>query len=160
MLAFPAPAGTEWGVLAGYNTDMCVCATTAGYKNLVQDFDVFLPRYLKRRSHARRTEMVPAPLRWITHLDPIFYFVSGLRYGMLGVSDVDVRVSMVLAAADRDEVLAIYEEAIAETHRRGSILTFAAAKVLRVQAFVLRGDLTEAEAEARARLDAKRLLEP
>jgi ABC-2 type transport system permease protein len=27
-------------------------------------------------------EMVPAPLRWITHLDPIFYFVSGLRYGM------------------------------------------------------------------------------
>jgi ABC-2 type transport system permease protein len=43
-------------------------------------------------------DMVPAPLRWITHLDPIFYFVSGLRYGMLGVSDVDVRVSMALAA--------------------------------------------------------------
>jgi nicotinamidase-related amidase len=29
-------------LLAGYNTDMCVCATTAGYKNLRQDFDVFL----------------------------------------------------------------------------------------------------------------------
>jgi len=56
---------------------------------------------------------------------------------------------MVLAAADRDEVLAIYEEAIAEAHRRGSTLTFAAAKVLRAQAFVLRGDLSEAEAEAR-----------
>lgn len=43
-------------------------------------------------------EMVPAPLQWITKLNPIFYFVSGLRYGMLGVSDVDVRVSMILAA--------------------------------------------------------------
>jgi hypothetical protein len=32
-----------WHVLlAGYNTDMCVCSTTAGYKNLSQDFDVFL----------------------------------------------------------------------------------------------------------------------
>jgi uncharacterized protein (TIGR03067 family) len=29
-------------LLAGYNTDMCVCSTTAGYKNLRQDFDVFL----------------------------------------------------------------------------------------------------------------------
>jgi Isochorismatase family len=29
-------------LLAGYNTDMCVCSTTAGYKNLTQDFDVFL----------------------------------------------------------------------------------------------------------------------
>ena len=43
-------------------------------------------------------EMVPAPLQWVTRLNPIFYFVSGLRYGMLGVSDVDVRVCMVLAA--------------------------------------------------------------
>ena len=42
--------------------------------------------------------MVPRPLQWITRLDPIFYFVSGLRYGMLGISDVDVRISMVLAA--------------------------------------------------------------
>jgi len=42
-------------------------------------------------------EMVPAPLQWVTRLNPIFYFVSGLRYGMLGVSDVDVRISMALA---------------------------------------------------------------
>lgn len=34
--------GIRHVLLAGYNTDMCVCATTAGYKNLVQDFDVFL----------------------------------------------------------------------------------------------------------------------
>ncbi len=29
-------------LLTGYNTDMCVCSTTAGYKNLKQDFNVFL----------------------------------------------------------------------------------------------------------------------
>jgi len=29
-------------LLAGYNTDMCVCKTTAGYENLRQDFNVFL----------------------------------------------------------------------------------------------------------------------
>lgn len=29
-------------LLAGYNTDMCVCSTTAGYENLRRDFDVFL----------------------------------------------------------------------------------------------------------------------
>ena len=43
-------------------------------------------------------QMVPAPLRVITWFNPIFYLVSGLRYGMLGVSDVDVRFSMALAA--------------------------------------------------------------
>jgi len=42
-------------------------------------------------------EMVPAPLRIVTHLNPIFYLVNGLRYGMLGVSDVNVAVSMGLA---------------------------------------------------------------
>jgi hypothetical protein len=34
--------GIRHVLLAGYNTDMCVCSTTAGYKNLQQDFDVFL----------------------------------------------------------------------------------------------------------------------
>jgi hypothetical protein len=34
--------GVRHVLLAGYNTDMCVCSTTAGYKNLQQDFDVFL----------------------------------------------------------------------------------------------------------------------
>ncbi len=43
--------------------------------------------------------MVPEPLRIVTRLNPIFYLVNGLRYGMIGVSDVDVRVSMALAAA-------------------------------------------------------------
>jgi hypothetical protein len=34
--------GVRHVILAGYNTDMCVCATTAGYKNLRSDFNVFL----------------------------------------------------------------------------------------------------------------------
>lgn len=34
--------GIRHVILAGYNTDMCVCSTTAGYKNLREDFDVFL----------------------------------------------------------------------------------------------------------------------
>jgi Isochorismatase family len=34
--------GIRHVLLAGYNADMCVCSTTAGYKNLSQDFDVFL----------------------------------------------------------------------------------------------------------------------
>jgi DNA-binding CsgD family transcriptional regulator len=60
-----------------------------------------------------------------------------------------VAACMVLAMADRDEALAIYDEALAEAHRRGSILTFGVTKVFRAQTFVLRGDLTEAEAEGR-----------
>lgn len=34
--------GIRHVLLAGYSTDMCVCSTTAGYKNLAKDFDVFL----------------------------------------------------------------------------------------------------------------------
>jgi hypothetical protein len=34
--------GVRHVLLTGYNTDMCVCSTTAGYKNLRQDFNVFL----------------------------------------------------------------------------------------------------------------------
>ncbi len=34
--------GIHHVLLTGYNTDMCVCSTTAGYRNLKQDFDVFL----------------------------------------------------------------------------------------------------------------------
>ena len=42
--------------------------------------------------------MLPAPLRWLTHLNPIFYLVNGLRYGMIGFSDANIVFSMVLAA--------------------------------------------------------------
>jgi ABC-2 type transport system permease protein len=43
-------------------------------------------------------DMVPGPLRFLTFLNPIFYLVSGLRYGMLGISDVHPSVGMILAA--------------------------------------------------------------
>lgn len=43
-------------------------------------------------------EMVPVPLRFITQLNPIFYLVNGLRYGMIGLSDTDVRISIGLSA--------------------------------------------------------------
>jgi DNA-binding CsgD family transcriptional regulator len=60
--------------------------------------------------------------------------------------------AQVLAMADRDEVLAVYEQALAEAPRRGSL--FAVAKAFRAQVFVLRGDLAEAEAECRDALAA------
>jgi hypothetical protein len=42
LRTFLQKQGIRHVLLAGYNTDMCVCSTTAGYKNLSQDFDVFL----------------------------------------------------------------------------------------------------------------------
>ena len=42
LRGFLRKQGIRHVLLAGYNTDMCVCSTTAGYKNLAQDFDVFL----------------------------------------------------------------------------------------------------------------------
>jgi hypothetical protein len=42
LRGFLKTQGVRHVLLAGYNTDMCVCSTTAGYKNLAQDFDVFL----------------------------------------------------------------------------------------------------------------------
>jgi DNA-binding CsgD family transcriptional regulator len=60
-----------------------------------------------------------------------------------------VPTSAVLAMADLDEVLAVYEEALAEAHRHGSTLAFGAVKVFRSLALLWRGDLGEAEAETR-----------
>ena len=34
--------------------------------------------------------MVPAPLRWITLFNPLFYMINGMRYGMLGHSDAPI----------------------------------------------------------------------
>jgi tetratricopeptide (TPR) repeat protein len=62
----------------------------------------------------------------------------------------------VLAMADLDEVLSIYEEALAEAHKRGSTLAFAAVKVFRAQTLLWRGDLADAEADARDALAAAR----
>jgi DNA-binding CsgD family transcriptional regulator/tetratricopeptide (TPR) repeat protein len=59
---------------------------------------------------------------------------------------------IVLAMADLDEALVIFEDALAEARRRGSTLAFAAAKVFRLLVLVWRGDLLEAESEAREAL--------
>jgi hypothetical protein len=42
LRAFLAENGIRHVILCGYNTDMCVIATTAGYENLRRDFNVFL----------------------------------------------------------------------------------------------------------------------
>ena len=34
--------------------------------------------------------MMPVPLQWITRLNPLFYMISGMRYGMLGHSDAPI----------------------------------------------------------------------
>jgi DNA-binding CsgD family transcriptional regulator len=56
---------------------------------------------------------------------------------------------IVLAMADLDEAKAIFDDALAQALRRGSVLTVAVTKIFRAQTFVLRGDLAEAEAEGR-----------
>jgi DNA-binding CsgD family transcriptional regulator/tetratricopeptide (TPR) repeat protein len=80
-----------------------------------------------------------------------------LAQGALAKTDVGaafVPACTVLAMADLDEVLVIYQDALAEAHRRGSTFAFAAVKVFRSQTFVWRGDLGEAEADAREALAA------
>jgi DNA-binding CsgD family transcriptional regulator/tetratricopeptide (TPR) repeat protein len=67
-----------------------------------------------------------------------------------------VPATTVLAMADLDEVLAVYEQALAEAHRRGSTFAFGAVKVFRAQTMLWRGDLGEAEADARDALVAAR----
>jgi isochorismatase family protein len=42
LKSFLEKLGIRHILLAGYHTDMCVCKTTAGYRNLVKDFDTFL----------------------------------------------------------------------------------------------------------------------
>jgi DNA-binding CsgD family transcriptional regulator/tetratricopeptide (TPR) repeat protein len=65
-----------------------------------------------------------------------------------------VCAAIVLAMADLDEVVEVYGTALSEAHRRGSTFAFAAAKAFRAQVFVYRGDLAEAEADAREARDA------
>lgn len=42
LKAFLEEQGIEHVLLGGYSTDMCVCATMAGYENLRRDFNVLL----------------------------------------------------------------------------------------------------------------------
>jgi DNA-binding CsgD family transcriptional regulator len=64
------------------------------------------------------------------------------------------RACMVLAMADLDEALTMYDAALAEAHLRGSVFAFATTKILRAHAFLFRGDLADAESDSREALDA------
>ena len=58
------------------------------------------------------------------------------------------QVCAVLAMTDLDEALTLYEDLLAEAHRRGSVFVFATAKMFHAKVLAWRGDLTEAEADA------------
>src|SRR5206468_5910264 len=80
-----------------------------------------------------------------------------LADGMLVRSNVSgslFPLCTVLAMADLDEVLTVYEDLLAEAHRRGSTFAYAAVKVFRTQALLWRGDLGEAEVDSREALAA------
>ncbi|MBV9197059.1 MAG: AAA family ATPase [Solirubrobacterales bacterium] len=68
------------------------------------------------------------------------------------VSAAVLPLCTVLGMADLDEALIVFEDVVAEAHRRGSMSDFAAAKVFRAQTLLWRGDLGEAEAESREAL--------
>jgi DNA-binding CsgD family transcriptional regulator len=70
------------------------------------------------------------------------------------VSGALFAICTVLAMADLNEVLSVYDDLLAEAHRRGSVFAFAAVKVFRSQALVWRGDLAGAETDAREALAA------
>jgi DNA-binding CsgD family transcriptional regulator len=75
--------------------------------------------------------------------------LAGGTLARVDAGAVFVPASTVLAMADLDEALAVYDDALAEAHRRGSTFFFAAVKVFRAHTLAWRGDLGEAEAEAR-----------
>jgi DNA-binding CsgD family transcriptional regulator/tetratricopeptide (TPR) repeat protein len=59
-----------------------------------------------------------------------------------------IRAGMVLAMADEDDALALYDAVLSEARLQGSVTAFASAKFFRAQALVYRGDLAEAESDA------------
>jgi DNA-binding CsgD family transcriptional regulator/tetratricopeptide (TPR) repeat protein len=65
-----------------------------------------------------------------------------------------ISACMVLAMADLDEALEIYDASLADAHRRGSVFAFAAAKVFRAETYLYRGELVEAEVDGREALAA------
>jgi DNA-binding CsgD family transcriptional regulator/tetratricopeptide (TPR) repeat protein len=69
-----------------------------------------------------------------------------------GFGGSTVPACTVLAMADLDEVLVIYDDLQADGRKRGSTLQFAAAKVFGAQPLLWRGELVEAEENAREAL--------
>jgi DNA-binding CsgD family transcriptional regulator len=86
--------------------------------------------------------------------EPVALARRALADGTLikGLGGSFVPACAVLAMADLDEVLVIYDDALVDANRRGSTVALAAAKVFRAKALVWRGDLGEAEETAREAL--------
>jgi DNA-binding CsgD family transcriptional regulator len=113
-------------------------AGTFGEKVLLS----LLAHYDARTGHPA-AEVVPVARRALAEGSLVRDDVSGTVF---------IPPVVTLAMADLDEALVIFEDALAEARRRGSTLAFAAAKVFRLLALVWRGDLVDAEAEAREAL--------
>jgi DNA-binding CsgD family transcriptional regulator len=62
-------------------------------------------------------------------------------------------VAVVLTLADADDALAIYDVLLADARREGSMLDIALGQLFRAETFLNRGDLADAEAEAREARD-------
>ncbi|MBL9122888.1 MAG: isochorismatase family protein [Planctomycetaceae bacterium] len=85
MRDFLRSQGIKHVLLCGYNTDMCVCSTTAGYENLSRDFNLFLigdatlatfpacetPRYATQTALAKAslTQLI-TQISWVEFVTP------------------------------------------------------------------------------------------
>jgi DNA-binding CsgD family transcriptional regulator len=114
-------------------------AETIGEKLLLS-----LLAYHDARAAAPADEVVPLVRRALADGKLVRGNVSGALFA----------ICTVLAMADLNEVLSVYDDLLAEAHRRGSVFAFAAVKVFRSQALVWRGDLAGAETDAREALAA------
>jgi len=114
-------------------------AETIGEKLLLS-----LLAYHDARAGAPADEVVPLVRRVLADGKLVQANVSGALFP----------ICTVLAMADLNEVLSVYDDLLAEAHRRGSVFAFAAVKVFRSQALVWRGDLAGAETDAREALAA------
>ena len=100
--------------------------------------------YHDARAGVPAVEVVPLARRALADGMLVRSNVSGLLFPLCTV----------LAMADLDEVLTVYDDLLAEAHRRGSTFAYAAVKVFRAQTLLWRGDLGEAEASSRDALAA------
>jgi DNA-binding CsgD family transcriptional regulator len=98
--------------------------------------------YRAARAGAPATEVVPLARRAVADGTLMRANLSGALFPLCTV----------LGMADLDEVLPIYEGLLSEAHQRGSTFAVAAVKVFRAQTLLWRGDLAEAEGDAREAL--------
>ncbi|RVT85962.1 multidrug ABC transporter permease [Rhodobacteraceae bacterium CCMM004] len=52
-------------------------------------------------------ETLPRAMYWLTHLNPVFYLIDGVRYGVIGVSDSSPWLGLAVCTASTAAVLAL-----------------------------------------------------